>query len=475
MQAVSHAKDYPIYIFKDKEISVRELYRYVLKTINWLAYIGVRQGDRLLISMSNSLEFLCLTYASSYIGCCLMPINPSMSKTQVQELTDYLGASVLLTQEDFNLERLSSFSTFNVETKNLKNNLDLPFLISTTSGSTSKPKPIVLSQKTKVKRAFRTAIELYSLNSNDIIVTSTPMFHTLGFRLSILPVYIGAKGLILDSFDPDYWLYCVNKYGVTFAILVTNQIEAILDYVEGKNISLKNTPLRCIVSSSSSLKQDVRQRLLEAFTGEIHEIYGTSETASATNFDLRKHPDKLLSVGKPIKGVSIKILDNTHKELKPFEVGEIAIKTDLIFSGYLDMPEETRKAFTEDGYFLTGDVGYLDEDGFLYFKGRKRFIYKVGGMNVFPEDIEKVLRQFPDVVDCVVVGKPAQGLIGTELVAFYTGRGNVKTSELRKFCMQRLAPYQVPVKFVQLDELPKNSVGKTDRRSLENMLNRGDV
>lgn len=461
---------------EDTTLSFSELYTLTLKTADLFASLGVKSGNTVAILMDNSIEFSISVLASSLLCLRIIPLNTKLSSNQIEAQLKELKPDFLVIKDGKGIDY--PVKTIELKLEHVKNRPfreevylpkcfpDEPFLISTTSGSTSKPKPIVLSMQTKIRRAFLTTIDLYDIKENDTLIVSTPMYHTLGFRLSLIPIYVGCKAVILNRFEPEMWLKVVSDKKVNFAILVSSQIRSLLPYLREKRFDLSH--LKCLVSSSSSLNPAEKEEILRLLECDVHEMYGTSETSTATDINLRKHKNKLHSVGYPLKGVDVKILDEEGNLLPPYKIGEIAIKTPLIFSGYLNMEEETKKAFAGD-YFLTGDMGYIDEDGFLYYRGRKKFVYKVGAINVFPEDIEKVIMSYNSIMECAVVG--AQD----KLVAFYTADKHIKESELRKFCFTQLASYQVPYRFIQLEDMPKNSVGKLDRRALEEYLQEGYI
>ena len=460
------------YEFGNKTFSFNEIYNLTIKTANILLSKGIKPKDNIALLFDNSPEFILSVLASDFLCLRIIPINTKLSKEQTLQILEELKPKFLLTNLSIqltstytelihlDLETIREGYLKQVDIK--KCSPDEPFLISTTSGSTSKPKPIVLSTSTKIKRAFETVIDLYKVKDEDVLIVSTPMYHTLGFRLSLIPIYSGCKAVIIEKFEPQDWLYTVSIKKVSLSILVSSQIRSILPYIRKGEYDLSS--LRCLVSSSSSLSGVEKEEILNLLSCDFHEMYGTSETSTVSDINLREFRAKIESVGYPLKNVEVAIIDEQGNRLKPKEVGEIAVRTPLIFSGYLNMEQETKRAFLGD-YFLTGDLGYMDEDGFLYYKGRKKFLYKVGAINVFPEDVESVILSYNGIKECAVVGVQEGG--ETKLIAFYSAEDEIRESELRKFCFQKLASYQVPYRFIQLEELPKNHVGKIDRRALE--------
>ena len=225
-----------------------------------------------------------------------------------------------------------------------------------------------MTQKTKLLRSYFTK-KIYNLSSNSVIIASTPLYHSLALRLVLLPIIIGATSVILSGFSTKKWFGEVKKNNVTFSILVSSQLENLINYK--KNIFDKLRNLKTIVSSSSKLNKLVRNKIEKLKFPNIYEIYGTSEIAGVTNFKINKNNNKIDSVGKKCSYASIKIIDDKNNILKPGSIGEIICKTPLIFSGYLDKPNETKSCFYGK-YFKTGDMGYMDKDNYLYFASRKK-------------------------------------------------------------------------------------------------------
>lgn len=425
---------------------------------------------RIGLLFDNSVEFLTIIIAAANLGLSIFPLNIFYSKSQLTELCNKLKIDIIITNKEIFIDNLKvivkNTINYNGSDKDIYTPAPIdpnsPYLISMTSGSTSHPKPIVLSQKTKIKRAFLSAINLYGLNNNDKILVATPMYHSLGFRLSLLPLYIGASGYIMKKFSPEEWISTIENDGITFSILVSNQVDMIINYLEHNKVTPKLSSLKTLVSSSALLSEDSKIKLLKFFKGDFHEIYGTSETGTATNIHFNKDK-KIGSVGKPLDYVDIKILNAEENG-----IGEIAIKTDTIFDYYMDLPEITKNAF-EDGYFKTGDLGYLDNENYLYYKGRKKFIIKVGAINVFPEDIEAVLDSFDGIEKSIVIGVEER-IYGNKIIAYYKKSKNtnkeISPQQLRLFCFKNLASYQVPSEFIEIDEIPQNSIGKLDRNIL---------
>ena len=200
-------------------------------------------------------------------------------------------------------------------------------------------------------------------------------------------------------------------------------------------------------------------------------MYGASEVATASNLDKKQLMLKLNSVGKPCPGVKIKIFDKNKNNSDVNQLGQIGVKSPLEFSGYYQLPELTKLAFHE-GYFLTGDLGYLDEDNYLYFVDRMNDIIITGGMNIYPSDIESVILENPKVSSCIVLGINDYYLVEAPVAVLVSSDDErLIESELRLILKKRLAAYQLPMKFFFKEKLPLNASGKIDKVSIRAELN----
>lgn len=486
------AKLYPdkIAIWCEKESLIyKKMADQVSQYSNFLLEIGIKYGDHIGIPMNNSIESVVVILAAANIGVGLVPINPTLPINAMKTAFHYGNVKHLIAQKNFyeqfsNVEELeipgkkicldavlpgvASLNDANKMSKirpiNQKVNGEETLLIVMTSGSTGEPKPIDLTQNNKLERA-KAHIELYSITKEDSVLAATPLYHSLAERLVLIPLLIGGTSVLLSRFTPNIWLNCVKDLNVTFTIAVSAQLSQIAELLSSPFIP-EISSLRCLVSSSALLEQHVKNELLQKLNCDFHEMYGTSEISTATNICFKESLNKNNSVGKPLPEVVIRILDENGQILKPYEIGEIACKTGLICNGYYRMSEIFEKA-CEDSFFKTGDMGYLDEDGFLYFSGRKKEIIITGGINVYPQDVEKCVLGLPQVKECAVFSYPDERLGEVVALAIVLKEGSkLRKRDVQVQCAKNLADYQQPHKIFFLDELPKNAMGKLVKTKL---------
>jgi long-chain acyl-CoA synthetase len=479
-------------IFRDQSLSYNELGEQVNRLSHSLIQGGVQQGDHIGVVLPNGIEFVLVMLAAANIGAAIVPHNTSLNaKTLIHAFNDTKVCHYILWHSIIN--ELQNETTCNNDgalwisvgknksqtlyfndllsvtcDKTLgcyKVNQDQDFIYTMTSGSTGAPKPIVLSQICKVKRAD-SAIRLYGITSADITLAATPLYHSLAERLVLLPLISGGTVSIMAGFSPEQWFTTIENDHISFTIAVSSQLKTINDQLTNSTYNLRS--LRCLVSSSERLPLLLKQNLIKQFKCEFHECYGASEVAIISNLDQTHGDNKLSSVGKSINDVSIVILDDGGNKLPTGTIGEIACKTPMLFSGYHQREAQT-KASMVDNYFLTGDLGKLDNDDFLYFCGRKKEIIITGGINVYPKDIEEILLRHPEIDEAAVIPLPDDSL-GEIITAVIVSNRAINKRELQRLCAKELADFQQPRKYIFLDNLPKNALGKVMKSTLVSNL-----
>jgi len=443
-------------IFNENAISYSDLSKMVCQIS---ANIKDAKNAHIAVLLENSIEFAALLIAAAQTGAVLVPFPATMSSSQLEYLFKKNSVDFYIGERSFkNVQKLEILENRSLLTDILNDNIDNNYIIVSTSGSTSEPKPIVLTQSIKLKR-MDIARKTYGLNSSDVILVSTPMHHSLAQRGVLLGLTLGATVVLMDRFSPTKYLETIEQTKVTFSFSVSNQLESIEDIIDQYNVS----SIKKIVSSSYAIKPDVKNKLLNYF--DIHECYGTSEVGCVTELQPKDLDEHLESVGKPMNGVEIKILEPNKQG-----IGEIAVKSPWRFKEYYNLPEITSESF-KDGYFKTGDLGIL-KDGFLYYTGRKKEMIKTGGISVYPIDIEKVIKEVDGVDEVAVIGIE-DSYFGEAVVAIFTG--DAKIADIRKVVKEKLLSYQQPLFYDKVDALPKNSLGKIQKFKLKEQYKNLDL
>jgi len=491
-------------IVEDVEITYSELLSQSDSLASGFKALGIEKGDHVAVVLPNGFEFVLTMLAAAKLGVVIVPYHlsfpikqyqASFANTKIKHLIIWHAILSDLTSSDYvDLEQLqrvicvggqldgwANFSDAIMQHKHLpisysaSESVDpkTPFIITLTSGSTGNPKPIVLSQEIKILRA-KQAIQLYSVTSKDVIQVATPLYHSLAERLVFVALLSGACCVLMPHFSAKEWVKKARFYATSFSILVSSQLKQIIPIASAEPLS----SLRCLVSSSELLDIVTRKRLVESFSCEIHECYGTSEVAIASNLCLRSSKEYSAdlslnrskgisqSIGKAVSGTVIRVVDNSGNELSNGEVGEIVCTAKTAFLGYLNDTRMTNEKFF-GCFFRTGDMGKFDQQGFLYFIGRESDIIISGGINIYPKDIEDAVLLSNTVSEVCVVPK-VDKMLGEVPIALIVKHPNydLDKKELRVLCATELADYQQPRDFILVDNLIKNEVGKIDRKNI---------
>lgn len=476
-----------------EEMSYGELDSLVCRYSNYLTGHGVAYGEIIGIPMNNSIESVALILAAAAIGAGLAPVNPTIPAEAVDTAFRSGNVKHLIARKaffkamkDFDFsyltgcrlcldQEIKGADYFGKVMKQPDSRPDTgritgkeTLILTMTSGSTGTPKPIELTQENKIRR-IEAHVKLYGITEQDNILAATPLYHSLAERLVLMPLLTGATSILLPRFTPLLWLNCVKDQKATFTIAVSAQLSQIAQLLSSPFIP-EISSLRSVVSSSALLEPHIRNELINKLHCDFHEMYGTSECSTVTSINFRESSGKQRSVGRTLSGVEIRILDEKREPVRDRIIGEIAVKTPLMCAGYYGMPEKTDEALA-DGYFCTGDLGWLDEEGYLYFAGRKKEIIITGGVNVYPQDVENKILELEGVKECAAFPYADERL--GEIVAVVVVRENgadLTKKKIQKHCARSLADFQQPHKIFFLDGLPKNSMGKIIKRKLPEMV-----
>lgn len=476
-------------------LSYKEMSILINKISNLLLESGVRFGDHIAFPMNNSIESVALIFSASEIGVCLVPINPTLPFEAIKTAISFSDSKHIIARKSFlnefikheplptdgsvfclddefeNAIPFAKYESMPDNRPNLNHEFtgDESLILTLTSGSTGNPKPIDLSQNNKIKRSLA-HIELYGLNSDDIVLTATPLFHSLAERLVILPLILGATSLMLPRFTPELWVKCVKEYSPTFTIAVSVQLVQILEYIKSNGVEAISS-FKTIVSSSALLEENVKHELLKILPCQLHEMYGTSETSTVSDVCFNSHHDKVKSVGSALPNVKIRIVrDEDDGECKPFEIGEITVQSPLLCKGYYKQDSLMKNAMVNN-YFRTGDLGYFDNDGYLYFAGRKKELIITGAINVYPNDIDEIVSKMNGVGECAAFSYPDEKLGEVVAIAIVKDEdSDISVRDVKIYCARHLADFQQPHKIFFVDYLPKNTLGKLQRNCIIDLV-----
>ncbi|GEN34339.1 fatty acid--CoA ligase family protein [Aneurinibacillus danicus] len=483
------------YIFQGMEATYGQLYQQAKNTAAYLAEKGIGKGDHVALLLGNSPHFLISYYGVLLTGAAVVPINPiytpkeimyilhnSQSKVAIaaapllpafegiKQMLPDLHEVVLVGGDSEHkwttpFEKIAAHSSEGWQRPEIDGD-DLAVILYT-SGTTGQPKGAMLTQRNLASNAEAIA-EYLGVTEADTFVTVLPMFHVFCMTVCMnAPIAIGATMLILPKFSPTEVVQAIREHKATLFVGVPTMYNFIM---QTPGVSPEDlASLRICISGGASLPVALLHNFEKKFGKVISEGYGLSEASPVTAFNPVHGVRKPGSIGVDIPGVENKIVDAEGEELERGQVGELIVRGPNVMKGYLNMPEETSRTI-QGGWLYTGDMAYMDEDGYIFIVDRKKDMIIVGGYNVYPREVEEVLYEHPQVIEAAVIGVPDENL-GEAVQAYVVARDESLTEEeLKAHCRTELAKYKVPSKIVFLDELPKNTTGKILRRTLRDMV-----
>ncbi|MFM6851038.1 MAG: AMP-binding protein, partial [Terrabacter sp.] len=334
-----------------------------------------------------------------------------------------------------------------------------------TSGTTGKPKGAELTHFNLHRNAERSAGDIMQITEDDVIMGCLPLFHVFGLTCGLnTSVQRGSTLTLIPRFDPAKAIEVLGRDHVTIFQGVPTMYAAILNHPNADQADTSS--LRTCASGGSAMPEAVMKAFEAKFGCQILEGYGLSETSPVASFNMPDKPTKPGTIGRAIPGCEMKLVDLEGNDTPAGEVGEIAIRGENIMKGYWNRPEATKEAIP-DGWFRSGDLATVDDEGYFTIVDRKKDMIIRGGLNVYPREVEEVLYTHPDVLEAAVVGVP-DDLMGEEVgaaVVFRPG-SSATLDDVQAYVRERLAAYKYPRRLWTLDELPKGPTGKILRREV---------
>lgn len=455
------------------------------RVATFLDRAGIVPGDRVGIMLPNTAAFAVAYYGIMRRGAIAVPMNPLLKAREVAFYLTNTGAKALFGSPAFAEAATDGAAAAGAQAW-LVDDATLPTLIADlpvqpepveradtdtavvlhTSGTTGKPKGAELTHGGLRRNADVTLRTLIGVGPDDVIMGCLPLFHVFGLTCGLnAAVAVGATLVLIPRFEPRTVLQAIERERVTVFQGVPTMYSALL--AVAPEFPGAAQTLRVCASGGAALPVPVLTEFEQTFGTTILEGYGLSETSPVACFN---HPDrerKAGSIGTPIEGVEMRVVDDSGTEVTPGEPGEIQIRGHNVMKGYWNLPEATAAAISSDGWFGTGDIGRVDDDGYFYIVDRKKQMIIRGGLNIYPREIEEVLYEHPAVAEACVVGIPHDSL-GEEVGAAVALKDGATTApaELRDFVKQRVAAYKYPRRVWLVNALPKGPTGKILRREI---------
>ncbi len=473
------------------ELSRRAFNLRINRLAHGLQELGIRKGDRVAVLMANSHVFLEILFALSKLGGILVPLNFRLAVPELEYILHDSEPSALIYSPEFTAlvngfrGRIPSIRCYIGEKEGAEDDLeyetwiegrpveepgrggrvdlDDPHIIMYTSGTTGRPKGAVITQGNTQWSAIN-YLHTYPIERTDVAACCAPLFHIGALCSSATPsLYAGSRLVIQRFFDPAGILGLIeeNRVNSMLGIPVMFQFMSRVPEFESADFST----VKYFVTGGSPCPKsliDVYQRKGVRFA----QGYGMTEASIVTALLPEESHARAGSCGRSLFHVEIRIVDPEGKDLPPRETGEILIKGPVVMQGYWRRPEDTARSML-DGWLRSGDIGYLDEEGYLYIQDRKKDMYISGGENVYPAEVEEIILQCPGVSEVAVIGMPDDrwGETGLAVVISADNR-DVTEDQIIEACRSRLAKYKIPRKVVFAGELPRTTSGKVLKNEL---------
>ena len=346
------------------------------------------------------------------------------------------------------------------------------FSIPYTSGSTGRPKGVLLTHRARIRAACATASEHGCYGPEDRAIAITPLFHGAGLLATLTPLFFGGTVRLLQKFDVEQLLAAIDEFRATSTYMIPAHFSALIE-LGSRAHKYSMASLKAVMSGTSPLNQPTKEKIISYFgSDKLFERYGSTEGGVITCLRPADQLQKVDCVGQPLALTRVQPLDADGNPVATGEEGELAVSSPYLFAGYLNLPDETKRVLRGD-WLTTGDIGRLDEDGYLYLSGRKNDMIISGGENIYPKEVENVICAHPAVASCAVVGLPHKywGEAVTAFVVLQKDR-NVDPDALINLCKSKLSRYKAPKEIRFVPELPRNAMGKVVRGRLNDDIGR---
>ncbi len=494
--------------FRDRRLSYGQVNGRATALAAALHGLGIEAGDRIALDLPNWPEFVISMFAAAKLGATIVPLNPRFTTPELQYMLRHSEAAVVVSAETFNgVDYLELFESFLTSLPDLQylvtvgeadlwyddriyqfedllssgEGRELPplevrpdediFAILYTSGTMGKPKGVALSHENMLSVAAST-VEAIGLKPDDVVFGVTTVFHVFGLGPGILGTLAAGASLVLqEQFEPADALRIIEREKVTVHYGVPTVF--ITELREPQRSERDLSSLRTGIVAGAPISDDLIRRIREELCPSVQVAYSLTETSSAVSITRLDDSDdkQLYTVGRPLDGSEVRVLDLDGTVLPEESLGEIAVRGAGVMKGYYRQPGETAQAFDAEHFFLTGDLGIVDDEGFVHIVGRRKELIIRGGFNVYPREVEDRLHAHPAVLDVAVVGLPHEVLGEQVCACIVPVEGAIVTGEeIKEWCRAALADYKVPDLVRFLDSFPLTGSGKVRRVELARMI-----
>lgn len=451
------------------------------------AGLGLQAGDRAAIIAGNCLEYIEIVDGLAEAGIAVATLNPRHTVAELGYILQDCGARIAFASTDAEplvraadapaLERIIVIGGDYEVLLQAAQPAAPPdiaewsaFSIPYTSGTTGRPRGVVLPHRSRALTGFCMASEYGCYGPDDSFLAVTPMFHGAGFSFAHASVFFGGTCEILPAFDAEQTLRHLHHGGITGTFLVPTMFHAMLALESPLLDRLRGHALRALMSNAAPLPQRAKEIIVDYFgDGLLHEMYGSTEAGIVCSLRPRDQLRKQQCVGHPFMMNQVKLLDDDGNPVERGTVGELFSNSPCLFLGYWNNPQATTAAM-RDGWFSAGDLAWQDDDGCYYIVDRKKDMYITGGVNVYPREVEELLFRLPGVHEAAVIGTQDDywGEAGKAFLVLEPG-AVLSPDAVIAACKERLAGYKVPRHVAIIEKLPRNAAGKVLKTELRKL------
>lgn len=484
--------NHPAIVAEGKETSFKELNDKVNSFANALISLGLKKGEKVAIYFYNSLEFAVSSFAVTKVGGVVVPINVRLAPSEIAYQINHSDSVFIIYGEEFSLtvdsvrSKLTKVRSYICTGETIPHHalfydslledyspselgvqvsLEDDCLIYYTSGTTGLPKGALRTHASTLWEIMGISLAI-RIWHGDKVTGLSPFFHLAGFAMNLCsPILVGATIYIMKAFDPVQWLQTVEREKITISLLLPPMVVAVQNTPGQESCDLSS--LRTLISGASPLLMPQKEWIFQRLPNiNLVDTYGLSEAgcvaALYTDDQKRKGP----SVGKAHLNNRLRVVNEQGGDVPRGEIGEVVVRGPIVFKEYYKDPEATKAAIRE-GWLHTGDMGKLDEEGYLYLVDRKKDMILTGGENVYSAEVENVLIRHPAILECAVIGLPHEkwGEAVTAVVSLKEG-SIVDEKTIIDHCRSFIAGYKCPKSVIFLENLPRSSVGKVLKREL---------
>ncbi len=491
-------------VFEDKRYTFSQLNERVNRLANGLLKLGVKKGDRVSLLQVNCNQCVETYFAVAKTGAIYLPLNFRTKEKELAYMLNTAEAETIIIGDRY----IPLIKSIQPQVKSLKNLISIEkkyddmlyyediiksspadevvadideadtTMLMYTAGTTGFPKGVMLSH-TSFSTYVLENVTPADPTSDESNILTVPLYHVAGIQAMMAAIY-GGRTLVMErQFEPEEWMTLVEREKANRAMMVPTMLKQLLDHPNFKKHDLSS--LRVITYGAAPMPLPVIRKALEEFPGVAFiNAFGQTETASTitalgpedhvltgTEEEKEKKLKRLASIGKPMADVEMKVVDDDGQTLGTGEVGEILARGPRVMSGYWKDEEKTKKTIDKDGWVHTGDVGYVDEDGYYFLSGRSSDMIIRAGENISPEEIENVIREHPKVEDVAVIGVPDETWGEEPRAVVIPKKGTKPTEEeIMEYCRQNLASFKRPRSVIFVDDLPRNPMGKLVKKDI---------